>query len=176
MAYHGSSVRYPSSFNGLYGLRPTATRVPYSGCVNSTEGQDSAPSVLGPISGSISGVKTFMKAVLAQQTWLLDPLCVRKKWDEEAYALSEHGNGKQLCFGIIWDDGIVVPHPPVLRALQITKAALEAAGHKGECCPWPWKWACRRRTPLQSSTGIPSSTTNSMTSSSVFTSEFGYQS
>ncbi|RPD82580.1 general amidase [Lentinus tigrinus ALCF2SS1-7] len=125
----GGSVRYPSTFNGLYGLRPSASRVPYSGCVNSTEGQDSAPSVLGPISGSISGVKAFMKAVIAQQPWLLDPLCIRKKWDEEAYALSEHGGGKQLCFGIIWDDGMVVPHPPILRALRVTKAALEAAGH-----------------------------------------------
>ncbi|RDX55889.1 general amidase [Lentinus brumalis] len=126
----GGSVRYPSTFNGLYGLRPSAHRVPYSGCVNSTEGQDSAPSVLGPISGSISGIKAFMKAVIAQQPWLLDPLCIRKKWDEEGYALSEHGGGKQLCFGILWNDGIVEPHPPILRALQTTKAALEAAGHK----------------------------------------------
>ncbi|KAI0365222.1 general amidase [Pilatotrama ljubarskyi] len=125
----GGSVRYPSSFNGLYGLRPSYGRLPYSGCVNSLEGQDSSPSSLGPISDSLNGIKTFMRAVLSKEPWLRDPLCVRKKWDEEAYRLEEHGGGQKLCFGIIWDDGHVAPQPPVLRALQMTKKALEAAGH-----------------------------------------------
>ncbi|KAI0757016.1 general amidase [Daedaleopsis nitida] len=126
----GGSVRYPSTFNGLYGMRPSASRLPYSGCVNSTEGQDSSPSCLGPISGSIAGIKTLTKAVIGQQPWLLDPLCIRKKWDDEAYSLAEHGGGSELCFAIMWDDGEVVPHPPILRALHFTKACLEAGGHK----------------------------------------------
>lgn len=95
-------------------------------------GQDSVPSVFGPLSNSMSGIKAFMQAVISQQPWLKDPLAVRKKWDDEAYALSEHGRGKQLCFAIMWNDGLVVPHPPVIRALEMTKAALLAAGHKGE--------------------------------------------
>ncbi|KAI8995604.1 general amidase [Trametes punicea] len=125
----GGSVRYPSSFNGLYGLRPSYGRLPYAGCVNSLEGQDSSPSSLGPISGSLSGIKVFMRVVLEQEPWLLDPLCVRKKWDEEAYRLVEHGNGERLCFAMMWDDGNVVPNPPVMRAMEMTKKALEAAGH-----------------------------------------------
>jgi amidase len=66
------------------------------------------------------------------QPWLKDPLVHRKGWDEGAYALSEHGGGKELCFGILWDNGNVVPHPPIIRGLEITKKALLAAGHKGE--------------------------------------------
>jgi amidase len=31
----------------------------------------------------------------------------------------------------MWDDGVVVPHPPIRRSLEMTKAALEKAGHKG---------------------------------------------
>ncbi|KAG2032598.1 hypothetical protein BDR03DRAFT_744570 [Suillus americanus] len=31
----------------------------------------------------------------------------------------------------MWDDGVVVPHPPIRRSLEITKAALEKAGYKG---------------------------------------------
>jgi hypothetical protein len=80
---------------------------------------------------SIGGVKTFMKVVINAKPWLKDPLAVRKKWDEDEYNLVDHGFGEALCFGIMWDDGVVFPHPPIRRALEMTKAALEKAGHKG---------------------------------------------
>ena len=75
-----------------------------------------------------------MKAVIGQEPWLLDPLVVRKKWDEDAYQLVEHGRGKPLCFAFMETDGIVEPHPPVQRALKMTAVALQAAGHKGRSC------------------------------------------
>ena len=59
-------------------------------------------------------------------------LTVQSNQNMAQYALAEHGGGKQLCFGIMWNDGQTVPHPPVLRALESTKAALVAAGHKGK--------------------------------------------
>jgi amidase len=71
------------------------------------------------------------QAVLGQKPWLKDPTVLRKSWDEDAYKLSEHGGGKELCFAIMWDDGVVVPHPPIIRGLESTKKALIAAGHKG---------------------------------------------
>jgi Asp-tRNA(Asn)/Glu-tRNA(Gln) amidotransferase A subunit family amidase len=83
------------------------------------------------MTNSIAGVKIFMKAVIDAKPWLNDPLAVRKKWDEDEYNLVDHGSGKDLCFGIMWDDDIVVPHPPIRRAMEMTKAALEKAGHKG---------------------------------------------
>ncbi|KAI0051681.1 general amidase [Auriscalpium vulgare] len=126
----GGSIRIPAAMNGIYGLRPTCNRVPYSGAANSLEGQDSIRSVLGPLSSSLNGVKTFMKAVLSKKPWLLDPLVVRKPWSEEEYSLVDHGGGKKLCFAILWDNGIVKPHPPVKRALEMTKAALLKAGHE----------------------------------------------
>lgn len=42
-------------------------------------------------------------------------------------------NGMRLMYGtsgLIMDNGIVKPTPPVIRALLETKAALEKAGHK----------------------------------------------
>jgi len=83
------------------------------------------------MTNSVSGIKAFMKAVANAKPWLKDPLAVRKKWDEEEYNLADHGSGQDLCFAIMWDDGVVVPHPPIKRSLEITKAALEKAGHKG---------------------------------------------
>lgn len=86
---------------------------------------------MGPISQTLSGVKLFMQAVAAGQPWLKDPLARRAPWDEELYRLTPYGGGKRLCFGLIWNDGVVIPHPPIIRALEITRAALLAAGHKG---------------------------------------------
>ncbi|KAF4612974.1 hypothetical protein D9613_010910 [Agrocybe pediades] len=127
----GGSIRIPSAFNGLYGLRPSYHRVPYAGCVNSLEGQEAVPSVLGPISNSLSGIKSFMQSVAAQSPWLKDPMAIRKPWNEAEYRLSDHGEGKTpLCFAMLWHDEVVLPHPPVMRALERTKEALIRAGHQ----------------------------------------------
>ncbi|KAI9065795.1 general amidase [Trametes sanguinea] len=126
----GGSIRIPSAFCGLYGLRPSYNRLPYSGAVNSQEGQESIPSVLGPMASSPAGVRAFTKAVVDARPWRKDPLCVRKEWSEREYALGEHGGrGARMCFAVMWDNGVTKPHPPLKRAMELTKAALEAAGH-----------------------------------------------
>ena len=84
------------------------------------------------MSSSLSGLKVFMQAVLAGQPWRKDPRVVRKRWSADEYALGDHGGGTRLCFAVMWDDGVVVPHPPIRRALEITKRALHDAGHIGE--------------------------------------------
>ncbi|TFK57254.1 general amidase [Heliocybe sulcata] len=125
----GGSIRIPAAFCGVYGMRPSYHRVPYEGALNTLEGQDSIPSVFGPFSNSLSGIKMFMKSVIDLKPWRKDPLAIRKPWDEEAYKLSEHGEGKRLCFGIMRHDGNIMPHPPILRGLKMMKDALVNAGH-----------------------------------------------
>lgn len=87
-------------------------------------GQESVLSVLGPHARSIGALKALMQGVLSQKPWLRDPFTPRKGWDESGYALTEHGRGKELCFGILWDNGDIVPHPPITRGLEMTKKAL----------------------------------------------------
>ena len=40
---------------------------------------------------------------------------------------------KPLKLGIFWTDGIVDPHPPIRRGLEMLVQAAERAGHK-VCC------------------------------------------
>ena|SRR5579863_5616624 len=118
--------------NGIYGLRPSYHRIPTEGTTNSLEGLDTIPTVFGPLSTDIGGIKLFMQAVIGQRPWLKDPLVLRKRWNEDEYRLVEHGGGKKLTFGILWNDDVVIPLPPIIRALEMTKEAIIAAGHDGK--------------------------------------------
>lgn len=51
----GGSIRVPSAFNFLYGLRPSHGRMPYAKMANSMEGQETVHSVCGPITHSVPG-------------------------------------------------------------------------------------------------------------------------
>jgi amidase len=67
-----------------------------------------------------------MKALIDSEPWKLDTRCVPIPWREELYtdALS-----RPLTIGILADDGVVQPHPPVARVLNEAVEALRAAGH-----------------------------------------------
>ncbi|KAI5306110.1 Acetamidase [Ascosphaera atra] len=74
-----------------------------------------------------------MKAVLSKKPWLGDPLTPPIPWridlEEEIKAKAKHGDGKRLAFGILWDDGIVRPQPPVRRALHLVADILKKLDH-----------------------------------------------
>ncbi|GAA6007544.1 uncharacterized protein JCM10292_003921 [Rhodotorula paludigena] len=127
----GGSVRIPSAFNGLYGFRPSYNRIPYGGSSNSMQGFEAVPSVLGPMTCSLDGLKTFFKAVIDAEPWRADPLALHMPWNEAAYQLKEHGEGNEpLCFGFNFHNGVAKPDPPYLRAMDMLKKALLAQGHK----------------------------------------------
>lgn len=127
------SVRIPAGFTNIYSLRPSYNRLPYEGTANSLEGQEAISSVIGPMASHISALKTFTKAVLGAKPWNRDPLVMKKPWSDAEYRLEDHGGpGAKLCFAIMVDNGVVRPHPPVKRAIQMVAEALREAGHTGE--------------------------------------------
>ena len=128
----GGSIRIPSAFNGLYGIRPSFGRLPYEGMANSMDGQNSILSVAGPISHSPASLQLALKALLSQQPHLHDPLCIELPWrEDQVKAIDEIVKSKkQLCFGILAHDGSVSPHPPVRRAMDIVAKTIEKLGHK----------------------------------------------
>ncbi|KAG0651309.1 Acetamidase [Hyphodiscus hymeniophilus] len=130
----GGSIRIPAAFNGLYGIRPSAGRLPYEGMANSMDGQNSIQSVVGPLATSVGALRLVIKSVLSQQPWLHDPLVAEIPWrDEQEQAvlnLVKTGGGGQLSFGILRSDGVVRPQPPVRRAVEIVVKTIEKLGHK----------------------------------------------
>ena len=122
----GGSIRSPAANCGMYGLRPSSYRIPVEGWSATMAGQEQVVAVLGPLSTSLGGVKLFMRTVLAAKPWLYEPSLIPMHWrDQESYFPTIPG-GKKLKVAVLWDDGIVKPHPPVVRALREVADKLKA--------------------------------------------------
>lgn len=68
-----------------------------------------------------------MQSLLDSNPWDLDPGCIPIPWRKDMAALPT----KKLKLGIVYDDGIVRPQPPVMRAMRETAQKLKDAGHEG---------------------------------------------
>lgn len=96
----GGSIRIPAAFNGCYGLRPTALRVPNLGNFGITSGQESIRGVVGPLGQSVDDLDLFMSAVLAAEPWDTETMLVPVPWRPVNIR-------KELTVGIMFDDGYV---------------------------------------------------------------------
>ncbi|EXJ80162.1 hypothetical protein A1O1_08304 [Capronia coronata CBS 617.96] len=123
----GGSIRIPSHINGLWGLKPTSSRLPYQGVPVSTEGQEHVPSSVGPLARSLSSLVTIMQTVIQSKPWVLDPKVVPIPWRQDMY---EEIQSRPMRIGILVDDGVVKVHPPIERVLKELEAKLKSAGHE----------------------------------------------
>ncbi|KAJ5113584.1 acetamidase [Penicillium angulare] len=135
----GGSIRIPAAFNSAYGIRSSHGRLPYAGMANSMEGQETVHSVVGPIANSISDLCLFMKAVLSEEPWKFDSKVIPLPWRvSEVESIQGRIAKGGLNIAIYPQDGIVCPHPPILRAIQSVQSALDKGGH--HVFPWaPYK-------------------------------------
>ncbi|GME61773.1 putative amidase [Neofusicoccum parvum] len=125
----GGSVRSPAANCGVWGLRPTAWRLPNAGGVATMKGQEAIVPVIGPLSTSLEGVKVFTKTLIDAKPWLKQVDLIPMKWRYDEEWLPKDAEGKKkLKVGVMWDDGVVKPHPPVLRAMKEVVDKLKAAG------------------------------------------------
>jgi amidase len=119
----GGSIRAPASFNGLYGIRPTSRRFSYLGNAWFT-GQAAILSSIGPVGRSLRDIELMLKVWNAFEPWLYDPMVVAKKWEPVPVPA-------KATIGVMYWDEVVMPHPPVKRALRSVVEKLQAAGHEG---------------------------------------------
>jgi amidase len=58
-----------------------------------------------------------MKTLIDTKPWLQEAALLPFPWRDAISHLSK-SNGKKLKVGVLWDDGVVKPHPPVIRAIS----------------------------------------------------------
>ncbi|GAA5956390.1 hypothetical protein JCM10213_000558, partial [Rhodosporidiobolus nylandii] len=75
---YGGSIRVPSLCNGLFGLRPTTRRIPYSGVSNVLKGFEAIESTIGPLARSVDSLRVFMDAVVGAEPWLRDSKVIER--------------------------------------------------------------------------------------------------
>ncbi|KAG5654922.1 hypothetical protein KAF25_010967 [Fusarium avenaceum] len=123
----GGSIRIPSHMMGIYGLKPSSARLPYGGVPVSTEGQEHVPSSIGPMARSLDVIKLAMRSVIESKPWEHDARCAPLPWQNEMF---QEMQNRPLVIGVLMDDGVVRPHPPITRVLRDAVEALKREGHE----------------------------------------------
>lgn len=121
----GGSIRIPAMCGGLYGIKPSAERIPYVGQENgSRKGASNIglPASVGPIAVSLRDCELFLKTVSDARPWERDPSLAYGLWSEQGSI------ERKPLLGVIRQDGLITPLPPVSKALDETVRSLRSSG------------------------------------------------
>lgn len=83
-------------------------------------GADPIPGVIGPLSTSLEVIKLFMKTIIDSKPWLSEPALIPLPWIYKPVSPA-----KPIKIGIMWHDGVVMPHPPISNTLRSLAAKLK---------------------------------------------------
>jgi amidase len=124
----GGSIRIPAMCNGLYGIKPSAMRVPYVGQESGSVAGSSKialPASAGPIATSLRDCELLLKVVAEARPWDRDPAVAFGPWEQQGDLES-----RKPVFGVMWTDDLITPLPPVQKVLEETVQKLRNAGYE----------------------------------------------
>jgi len=118
----GGSIRVPSVCNGIYGFRPTVGIVPHGGVRDlTTPGTDGVRSTAGPMATSLRDVVLFLKTTMQTKTWQYDSTVISVPW-------TNLKPKDKVRIGLVLDEGMHTPSPPVRRGLEKAADLLRNSG------------------------------------------------
>ncbi|KAL1698979.1 amidase signature domain-containing protein [Schizophyllum commune] len=130
----GGSLRSPSAGTGLWTLKCTTNRLPSAGAVKarSMPGADSVGATQGPMCRSLRDLKLWFDVVLGTRPWLRESNIAPIPWRTSTIPFGTHPDiiplPPKVRIGVMWNDGVVVPQPPIQRAMKALVGALEEQG------------------------------------------------
>ncbi|XP_067324004.1 fatty-acid amide hydrolase 1-like isoform X2 [Anolis sagrei] len=120
----GGSIRIPSGFCGISGLKTTGDRISKRGVIRVLGGQKSVVAAVGPMARDVESLALCLRALLCEEMFRLDPKVPPLPFNEQVYSSSH-----PLRIGYYVTDSFIMPTPSMKRAILETKELLEKAGH-----------------------------------------------
>ncbi|KAJ5947936.1 Amidase [Penicillium verhagenii] len=120
----GGSVRIPAHCCGIYGFRPSASRVPNGGMrVCTTPGMKFLLSCIGPLSLDLGGIETFFQSLCGARPANYDSSILDVPWRQV-------DKKPVLRIGVVPESAVFPLHPPIRRVLNEAIVSLKAQGHQ----------------------------------------------
>lgn len=121
----GGSIRIPAMCNGLYGVKPSAQRIPFVGqVIGSRPGLSgiALPASAGPLATTLRDCEFFMRTVSNAKSWERDPNVAYGVWEEQGFV------ERKAVIGVIRTDGLITPLPPIRKIIDESVQTLRNAG------------------------------------------------
>ncbi len=117
----GGSIRVPSHFSGVVGLKPSSGRVPRTGHIIPAEGHMQSCTLLGPIARSVDDLSLLL-GTIAGPDWRDAAIIPMPLGDPRRVEV------KGLRVAVHTDNGACTPHTEVAKVVTDTAKLLEGSG------------------------------------------------
>ncbi|KAG7528080.1 hypothetical protein FFLO_06433 [Filobasidium floriforme] len=119
----GGSIRTPAFCCGIYGLRPSHGRTPDLDVETTLPGLEAIRSTIGPLARSARDLDLVFRTIIDASPWKHDPVCLPIEYTPVVLT-------RKISFAWSMGDSVLSPSPPVARAMNRVRRALENLGHE----------------------------------------------